>query len=108
MSEKPVMKPEFWQMLADVRPHGRELTAADVESWFDLKWPSYSASGYRNHKKAIASWWARVWESEIDAAIERRVAIEDLDETRRLEAQLSDDAEERAETPNHFLQLVNR
>ena len=107
MSEKPVMKPEFWEMLAEARPFGRELTAADVESWFDLKWPVYSTNGYRNHRKAIATWWGRVWEREIDEAVERRRAIEDLEETRRLEQQLAPEPEEPAEVPNHFLNLVS-
>ncbi len=106
MTEKPVMKPEFWQMLADVRPFGHELEVADVKSWFDLNWPSYSTHGYQNHKRAIASWWGRVWEREVVEAIERRKTIEDLEETRMLERQLPDPPENPGDVPNHFLKLV--
>lgn len=86
--KKPELPREFWQMLADVKPHGLELTPEIVESWFDLKWPEYQTRGYKKHRRAIASWWARVWESEIELAIERLDKLNERTSIERLESRL--------------------
>lgn len=104
--EKPVFKPDFWQLLADSQPYGIELTPADVQSWFDLKWPSYSQRGYKNHKKSVASWWSHVREDEILQAIERRITIEDRAQVRRMEARLDEDRTDDSPVVDHFAKLT--
>ena len=106
MMEKPVFKPDFWQLLADAQPYGIELTAEDVESWFDLKWPSYSQRQYKSHKKSVTSWWGRVREDEILQAIERRITIEDRVQIRRMEARLGEDRTDETPVVDHFAKLT--
>ena len=76
-SEKPVLKPAFWQHLAANNPIGMPLTEQDVRDWFDLKWITYAEHDYTRHRKAIASWWSRVREEEILQARERAERVRD-------------------------------
>lgn len=88
MASKPQLPNDFWQALADVRPYGHELTIAEVKCWFDGIWPNYMARGYKKHRRAISSWWGRVYEDEIVKAQERCLALEDRTTVRRMEQRL--------------------
>ena len=104
--DKPNPPREFWQKLADVQPFGIELTAEQVQSWFDTKWPTYSERGYTQHRRAIANWWNRVYEDEIHRAIERLDRIEERTKIRRLEDRLPQPIPNE-EIPDFFLKVVN-
>lgn len=88
MAGKPVLQEEFWQKLADVQPFGIEVEPHHVRSWFDTIWPSYSERGYANHKRAIASWWGRAWEDDINRAIQRYNRICERESIKELEGRL--------------------
>jgi uncharacterized iron-regulated protein len=82
---KPVMKPVFWQQLAEACPQGP--TEPEIaKAWFDLKWPVYQTYGYRSHKRAIAKWWSRVNARELEEAEQFLAACNDLAHTKRLDA----------------------
>ena len=104
MKEKPELSPQFWQLLADTRPYGLDVTAADVRSWFDVTWPTYSTYRYKRHKRTIASWWSHAREREIEAAIERRITLEDEASTAALESRL--DGTDAPPVTDHYLKLV--
>lgn len=88
LAKRPEMPEEFWEALAAVQPYGIETTAADVKSWFDLRWPVYSTHNYTRHRRAIAAWWAQVWEPQVREAIDRRKALEERSIVRELESRL--------------------
>ena len=82
---KPTLPPGFWAELAEHNPIGILLDASDAEAWFDFVWLRYTTYGYRNHKRAIISWWSRVNEADIQKARERVARIQDERETAALE-----------------------
>ena len=73
--DKPTLDTAFWQQLADHNPIGMQLSADDARNWFDFIWLKYSTHGYRNHKRAIISWWGRIREYEIEDARGRSHAL---------------------------------
>lgn len=83
--EKLVLSPDFKRWLAENNPLGMTLTEADVQAWWDLKWPTYSTHGYTKHRRAIVSWWSRVREDELEAARERSRRMTDEKEATELE-----------------------
>lgn len=90
-------------MLIDVEPHGLQPTIADAKSWFDMKWPAYEPRRYKNHRRAMGSWWSRINRRELELAIERRVRIEDRKTVERLEARLP--SREVSDIPDFFEQV---
>lgn len=86
--DRPKLSKEYWQKLADTEPYGLKLTPEIVQSWFDHVWPQYSERRYTAHRRAIASWWSRVWESDIERAIERLQRIEERETIAVMEARL--------------------
>ncbi len=102
--KKPELPREFWQKLADVEPYGLTLTPEQVESWFELVWPSYSERRYTAHRRAVASWWSRAYEGDIHRAIERLSRIQERDDISRMEARLPPAAP--TNIPDVFLKVV--
>lgn len=72
----PTLPEAFWQQLAKACPVPGRVTPEVVRAWFAIAWPSYSARGYKNHRRAIANWWKRVRPEELEAARERAKANE--------------------------------
>jgi hypothetical protein len=65
--ERPVFKPEFYRELASENPLGLTIHWREVEAWFNIvAWPAYKTYTYRQHKKAVRRWWARVSERDLD------------------------------------------
>lgn len=111
MGKKPRYPDEFWQELADANPLGAQCDIEDVKSWFDIVWPKYSARGYRRHKQAIASWWSRIYEDDLQRAKERRARLSEEAEVARLEAVAEEiENEHRGVNPveDHFRHLEER
>lgn len=93
--EKPTFSPRFWRELAEACPFG-PCEPKLVESWFEIAWPAMKARGYRNHKRAVASWWSRIYESDLERAQQRLDAIEERGEREEMRAgyELANDVRE--------------
>lgn len=88
MDTKPCLSPALCRDLAEHNPWGRlDVTGEDVQSWFDLIWPSFSAYDYtaRGTRKAVASWWIRAKEEELERARERSRRIIEERELQRMD-----------------------
>ena len=76
---KPVLSPAFKQRLATHNPIGMSLSTEDVDAWFHVIWPKYAEYQYKNHQRAIAKWWSKVTEREIqdcrEASRRRKAAV---------------------------------
>ena len=85
--EKPKLSPQFCRALAEENPIGLPLTEDDVREWFDFVWARYRDYGYRNHARAIKSWWHRIEWRDIERARERAHNLRVHAERQRIEAQ---------------------
>lgn len=83
----PHLAPAFCRELARCNPWGRiDVTEDDVRSWFELVWPVFQTYNYspRGVKRAVAQWWMRAREEELDRARERRRRIAEEQERLRM------------------------
>lgn len=85
MIRKPKLSPQFWADLAANNPLGYDLTAEDVEGWFDFVWLQYRERHYKRHQRAIISWWSRVRPEDIERARARMNEISGSAEAKRLQ-----------------------
>jgi len=106
VQRKPVFSPQFLTHLADNNPLGMNLSADDVQAWFDLNWVKYETYRYKNHKRAIAAWWSRVSQYDIAQARERIARLQETDEVAVMEA-LAEDIQEPSTQPrvDHFKRM---
>ena len=63
-----VLAPALLRELAEENPLGLRLTPEEVGGWWKLTWPRYKTYRYRNHGRAVRSWWSRVTPRELAAA----------------------------------------
>jgi len=70
MAEKPSFPLQFWRDLGASCVQG-PIEPEIVESWFDINYPKMTTYGYRNWRRAIASWWLRATADDIEAADHR-------------------------------------
>jgi hypothetical protein len=76
--DKPILAPALLRELAKENPFGITLSMNDVQAWWDLTWLTYKTRKYRNHKRAIRSWWARATLDDLHRARLRK-EIERMD-----------------------------
>lgn len=75
--EKPVFGPDFFRELAIENPLGVELSEEDAEAWWHwIAWPAYKTHRYKDHKRAVRNWWARLTFTELTRAREARARAE--------------------------------
>jgi len=84
MKKKPVFTSEFLQELAEACPLG-PCSPELVQSWFDISYPKMAQRGYSRWKLAVASWWSRVRDYELERAQDRLDAMADAHENAVLE-----------------------
>ena len=65
--DRPVLSPAFMRELGAACPCG-PVGAEIVEAWLTVIWPKMQTYRYRNYRRAIANWWARVTEDDIEDA----------------------------------------
>ncbi len=108
VQRKPVFSPEVLEHLAVNNPLGLKLTGEVVQSWFDTVWVKYETYKYRNHRRAIASWWSRVSSYDIEKAKERLARLKEQDEVAVMEA-LAEDLHETDPKPrtDYFARMRN-
>jgi len=69
--EKPTFGPRFYQELAFDNPLGMYITERDVEAWWHyIAWPKYKIRRYKNHTRAVMSWWSRITVADLVRARE--------------------------------------
>ncbi len=104
--EKPIFAPAFWRELAAACPLG-PCEPEVVESWFEIAWPKINARNYRNTKRAVAAWWSRVAQYELDQAQQRLYAMGEKAESDELEAMAkrANDVEEILKIQNGLAKL---
>ncbi len=105
---KPVFSPKVLNHLAANNPLGMRLTGEDVQDWFDMIWCKYETYRYKDHRRAVGSWWSRISSLDITRARERAARMREQDEVAVMEA-LAEDIHETDPKPrtDYFARMRN-